>query len=97
MNLSHLRLRSSREINADYISVLWEGRFYFTNVYSTRNAQQHSILINHSLVLPLNDPPCLALLLQTWQNHMIVFQHEVDLAELRTRPAVRKKVEVRQG
>ncbi len=77
--------------------MLWQGRFYFSNVYSTRNAEQHSILINHSLVLPLNDPPCLALRLQAWEKHMVVFQHEVELAELRTRAAVRKKVEVRQG
>jgi hypothetical protein len=97
VNLSHLRLRSAREIEGDYVSVLWQGRFYFSNTFSTRAAEQHSIVLNHNLVLPLPDPPTLTLLLQSWEKHMIVFQHEVDLNELRTRPATRKKLEVRQG
>lgn len=97
VNLSALRLRSGREFDQEYLSVLWDGRFYFSSAYSTRQAENHSIALDHSLVLPLPDPPSLTLLLQAWQNHMIVFQHEVDLGELRTRPASRKKVEVRQG
>ena len=97
VNLSALRLRSGREIEQEYLSVLWDGRFYFSSAYSTRQAENHSIALNHHLVLPLPDPPLLTLLLQSWQNHMIIFQHEVDLGELRTRPATRKKVEVRQG
>lgn len=78
------------------MSVLWQGRFYFANAFA-RTPAQHSVVLNHNLVLPLPDPPALALLLQAWQNHMIVFQHEVDLNELRTRAATRKKVEMRQG
>jgi hypothetical protein len=39
----------------------------------------------------------LSLSIQAWENHMIVFQHEVDMLELTTRIATRKKIEIRQG
>lgn len=97
INLSHLHLRSLRDMQDNYVSVHWDDRFYFSNAYHSSQAQNYSITLNHNIVLPLNDSPTLTLPLQAWENHMIMFQHEVDLAELKTRSATRKKVEIRQG
>mgnify|MGYP003431786130 CR=1 FL=1 len=97
VNLSHLHLRSLRDITDNYVSVHWDDRFYFSNAYNSSQAQQYSITLNHNIVLPLSDSSTLSLQLQAWENHMIIFQHQVDLGELKTRTATRKRVEIRQG
>lgn len=97
INLSHLHLRSVRDIDNNYISIHWDDRFYFSNTYHSSQVDNYSITLNHNIVLPLSDSSSLSLTLQAWENHMIIFQHEVDLAELKTRWATRKKVEIRQG
>ena len=51
INLSHLHLRSLREISDNYISIHWDDRFYFSNAYSTSDAVQYSITLNHNLIL----------------------------------------------
>lgn len=56
-----------------------------------------SIPLNSSLLLPVDQLPYHSIMLQLWQNHMIVFEHQVDIAELNTRDATRKKIEIRQG
>jgi hypothetical protein len=53
VNLSHLHLRSLRDIDSNYISIRWEGVFYFSNAYSSSEAVQYSITLNHNIVLPL--------------------------------------------
>lgn len=97
VNLSHLHLRSLRDISDNYVSVHWDGRFYFSNAYNSSQAQQYSITLNHNIVLPISASSVLSLQLQAWENHMIIFQHQVDLGELKTRTATRKRVEIRQG
>ena len=35
--------------------------------------------------------------MQRWQNHMIMFVHEIDLSDLKTRSTTKKKYEVKAG
>ena len=53
--------------------------------------------MNHSILIPIQEPLLENILMQVWENHMIVFEHSVDISELNTRNATRKKLETRQG
>ena len=66
---------------------------YFSSVMDA-----NASVISDDVVVPLNSPDLPEFIeLQRWQNHMVLFTHEVDLSDLKTRATTKKKLETKSG
>ena len=53
--------------------------------------------LTDDIIVPLPKKMPTHISLQRWQNHMILFNHSIDISELKTRKSTKKKHETKHG
>lgn len=56
-----------------------------------------TVTLTDDIIISGDFSSCESLQLQRWENHMVMFSTDVDIAELRSRPVVSRKVETMCG
>lgn len=76
-----------------YFSFALGDRRYFSSCITSNRP-----IISDDIIIPIVDGELPEfLVLDRWQNHMIMLSHEIDITELRTRTTTKKKHETKAG
>ena len=65
---------------------------YFSSIFDNKSHK-----INDDIFIPLEMQPPEVLLLQRWENHMVMFTYELNLEEFKSRRTIKKIYETHQS
>lgn len=86
IKLQSIEIRNKHPYEYAYFSFSASETMHFSSCFDEK-----SELLADDIIIPIPDsiPPSIDL--QRWENHMILFTHSIDIAELKSRRSTKKR------
>ena len=93
IKLQNLEVRNKQRYEYSYYSfTLANDHHFFSSCFD-----ETSTHLSDDIIIPIGNNAPEFLELHRWENHFIMFTHEIDISDLKARITVKKKQETKSG